>query len=488
MLYRKYRSQKFAELVGQDAIVQILKQSIVEDKVAHAYLFSGPRGTGKTSTARIMAKALNCLKIVEGEPCNDCINCRSITLGKFLDLIEIDAASNRGIEEIRSLKEKIGFVPVQGKYKVYIIDEVHMLTTEAFNALLKTLEEPPSNVIFILATTEVYKIPATILSRTQRFDFKLASEADLVRKLEIILAGEGFKAEKNVLELLARSGLGSFRDAETLLDKVLSSLSSGKTLDMKEVSLMLGYAENELITNFVTALLEQNRVESLQIFNNIVEKGINITHFLKQTLEFLRLEVVETMRVDSAKLKQLMQIIKSLNGVAQELKYALLPRLLVEVAIIELTQGKIQQTNAKVIEQISNKKINNVVASEKDDPNPRNKAKSTIQLNEEKFSEIKVKWPQIVAESKQYNHQLVAVLSTATIELNSDNNLVILVPYSFHKDRLEEAETRKILTGLIEKKLGFKVGYICLVDKNKKGSRNKEGVKGNTDLVENLLN
>ena len=255
MLYTKYRSQKFSEIIGQKSIVQILKQSILENRVAHAYLFAGPRGTGKTSMARIMAKALNCTNPKDGEPCGECPNCKAIQKSKFLDLIEIDAASNRGIEEIRDLKEKIGFLPVEGKYKVYIIDEVHMLTGEAFNALLKTLEEPPQNVIFILATTEAHKLPPTILSRAQRFDFKLANEEDLISKLKKILKEEGFEFETKALELIAQGAMGSFRDSETLLDKVLSGLKKGEKLLGAHIEEILGYTNSKYIDNLLDALV-----------------------------------------------------------------------------------------------------------------------------------------------------------------------------------------------------------------------------------------
>jgi len=229
VLYRKYRSQTFSQVYGQDSVINVLLHSVNTDNISHAYLFSGPRGTGKTSTARIFAKAVNCNFLKDGDPCNKCDTCNAINNGQFLDLIEIDGASNRGIDEIRQLKENVNFVPTQGKYKIYIIDEVHMLTTEAFNALLKTLEEPPAQIIFILATTEAHKLPLTIISRVQRFDFKLAEDKFIELKLKKILDAEKVNIEDEALKLLISSAEGSFRDGESILEKVLNSTDKKST-------------------------------------------------------------------------------------------------------------------------------------------------------------------------------------------------------------------------------------------------------------------
>ena len=224
VLYRKYRAQNFDELIGQEHITKLLKNAVRKEQLSHAYLFVGSRGTGKTSTARILSKAVNCLDLKkDGNPCNKCEICVSITNGNFLDLIEIDAASNRGIDQIRELKERIEFAPSKGKYKIYIIDEVHMLTNEAFNALLKTLEEPPSHIIFILATTDVHKLPATILSRCQRYDFRLGTELEIEKVLKSVLKSEKLKIEDEALKLVVRNARGSYRDALSLLDVIVNS-------------------------------------------------------------------------------------------------------------------------------------------------------------------------------------------------------------------------------------------------------------------------
>src|SRR5918911_448970 len=241
-LYLKYRSQTFSDLVGQDAIARTLQNAVSEGRVAHAYLFSGVRGTGKTSTARILAKAINCLNRQGAEPCGSCSACLEIGSGAAVDLVEIDAASNRGIDEIRDLRERVKYLPASLKMKVYIIDEAHMLTSEAFNALLKTLEEPPAHVLFVLATTEPHKIPLTVASRCQRFDFRRIDTPTIASRLARIVSSEGVAVEPAVLQLLARLARGSMRDAITILDQLMGQSASG-SLTVGAVQELLGMAD-----------------------------------------------------------------------------------------------------------------------------------------------------------------------------------------------------------------------------------------------------
>ena len=248
-LYRKWRSQTFDEVVGQEHVMQTLRNALRENRVAHAYLFSGPRGTGKTSTARILAKALNCSAPEAERPCNQCPTCVAITEGRMLDLIEIDAASNNSVDDVRELRDKVGFRPSEGRYKIYIVDEVHMLSTSAFNALLKTLEEPPPHTRFILATTEPHKIPATVLSRCQRFDFRRIPAPEIAGHLQHIVAAEGFRAEPDALLAIARSAQGCMRDAISLLDQMLSYGST--TVTLAQVQQVLGAANAQAVGAFV---------------------------------------------------------------------------------------------------------------------------------------------------------------------------------------------------------------------------------------------
>lgn len=277
-LYRKWRPQNFKTIIGQDDNVRVLKNAVVSGRTVHAYLFCGTRGTGKTSTARILAKALNCEHPVDGEPCNECENCRAITEGSFMDVIEIDAASNRGIDEVRDLLEKVHFVPVKGKYKVYIIDEAHMLTTEAFNALLKTFEEPPAHVVFILATTEARKVPLTILSRCQRYDFKPINEKTLIAALQNIAEAENVKAEEDALALLAEKARGSMRDALSLMDQ---AMGNEKIMTAGELNRLTGSVPYEFWPGFFRSIVKNDLPAVFAAIDGVEREGKDLRGFFR---------------------------------------------------------------------------------------------------------------------------------------------------------------------------------------------------------------
>ena len=286
-LYRKWRSQDFAEVVGQEHVTLTLRNALRDGRMSHAYLFTGPRGTGKTSTARILAKAINCLDPdPAARPCNTCSICIAITEGRQLDLIEIDAASNRGIDEIRDLREKIGFRPNETRYKVYIIDEVHMLTKEAFNALLKTLEEPPPHAIFILATTEPDRVPETVRSRCQRFDFRRIPTGEIVGHLEEILGSESGKAEPEALVAIARRATGSMRDAVSLLDQLLSY--GDDTLTLARVERVLGLVNAQTIGKLVDCIASNDTAGGLTLLNSLVAEGVELGQLVDQIVAYLR--------------------------------------------------------------------------------------------------------------------------------------------------------------------------------------------------------
>ena len=293
-LYRKYRSQTFGQLVGQQVVATTLRQAVEQGKISHAYLFSGPRGTGKTSVAKIFAKAMNCPNQKDGEPCNDCYICQAITEGSLEDVIEIDAASNNGVDEIRDIRDKSTYAPSLAKHKVYIIDEVHMLSTGAFNALLKTLEEPTENVVFILATTELHKIPATILSRVQRFEFKSIKTQDIIGHIEWILEQEGIDFEQEGVQIIARRAEGGMRDALSILDQALSLTQENRlTTDIAEE--ITGSISLGALDAYVAALIAHDAVAALDNLNLIFDSGKNMARFVTDLLQYLRdLIIVKT--------------------------------------------------------------------------------------------------------------------------------------------------------------------------------------------------
>lgn len=363
-LYRVWRPQTFHDIVGQEHITRTLQNAIKEQRFSHAYLFNGPRGTGKTSAAKVMAKAINCERGPAAEPCNECAACRGITEGSVVDVMEIDAASNRRIEEIRDIRDKVKYAPTQVRYKVYIIDEVHMLTTEAFNALLKTLEEPPAHVIFILATTDPHKLPATIISRCQRFDFRRIGSGAIVERMREAVEAEHVKISDQALTFIARMAEGGMRDALSLLDQALSF--GGDQIDLEDVIAITGAASHGLLSETVTAIRDGATATALDIVRRLVQEGKSPEQFLDDLLFYFRdlllyktapaLEEIQDRLIlepefaklaDSLERPHIFSIIEQLNRAKSEMKWASQPRIMLELILIQLCQSADSEQGAR---------------------------------------------------------------------------------------------------------------------------------------------
>jgi len=513
VLYRKHRSQIFDELVGQDHIVSILKNAVSKGQIAHAYLLYGPRGLGKTSTARILAKAVNCLQLQpDGNPCNTCVNCVSIREGKFLDLIEIDAASNRGIDQIRELKERIEFSPSEGKKKVYIIDEVHMLTTEAFNALLKTLEEPPPHAIFILATTEIHKIPATIMSRCQRFDFRLGTDGDIQNLLSGVAAQEEIRLDEKAMELIVENARGSYRDALSLLDVVVSGQKKSddpRSIEEEEVRAVLGLADSTMAYFFLEKLVKGQAGEALDLVGELAQKGVNLGQFVTGVLSVLREILIGGLRgeVDpmeysfavSLDRKKTLRLITLFVEAERSLKDSLVPTLPLEILIadaMELFPLEDEGSGSPIPVSPSQEDSGSGSSPSKGTPatklrrkNTPGETKSTAKkegpltnrtkdMQSEKRSistpknsklsllpeELEKQWTVVLQELRAFNSHLYAFIGRSRVESLKNGVLTLAVPFDFHKDRLESVRSRDAVAAVFKKVFGSPVKLECVLD------------------------
>ncbi len=359
-LYRKWRPQLWDEVVGQEPVIQTLRHALALERIAHAYLFAGPRGCGKTTSARLVAKALNCLQPQPAQrPCNACEHCLAVNEGRFLDLIEIDGASNNSVENVRDLRDKINFAPTQGRFKIYIIDEVHMLSLGAFNALLKTLEEPPPHAVFILATTESHKIPATVASRCQRFEFRRIPVADIVARLQALCDQEGVRAEKAALELVARQATGSLRDALSLLDQLVSADNS---VTLAHAQALLGTAVGQSVQRLSLALAANQTTVGLDLVNAAIDAGTDPRQFARQMVDHLRAlllvrsgnaALIEATAEDRATMakqaeqwtsSRLLNAIRAFVAAANEARGGWQPQLPLELAVVEITSSAATET------------------------------------------------------------------------------------------------------------------------------------------------
>ncbi len=453
--YLKYRPQTLEEIIGQEQVKLTLKKAFEASKLAHAYLFCGPKGTGKTSTARILAKMVNCEVNAVG-PCNKCPTCLSITDGSNMDLIEIDAASNTGVDDIRDLREKIKLAPSSSRKKVYIIDEVHMLSTGAFNALLKTLEEPPAHVLFILATTEVHKIPETILSRVQRLDFKQASSSELIDALKRVVEKEKLKMEEGVLEVLAKAANGSFRDGVKLLDQLAST---SEKINLKETEKFLKASSFENLVSLLEEIAAKSPKTALKLISTQLENGVNIKEYILAALDLVRAMIFINLQAEglvkedfgSDKFESLSSLAKKftvedLVSLADNLQKALekmrvtsIPSLPLEIAIIE----------SCLINSDSDKPI----MHQSDSPSI-SEGVSNKQADSADLTALRDKWNYILETIKPYNYSLEALLKQAKITDCSESQVILEVPYSFHQRILDAPKSKNLLESVLAEVLG----------------------------------
>jgi DNA polymerase-3 subunit gamma/tau len=494
VFYRKYRPQTIDELDNKE-VRQSLYSIFSKGSFAHAFLFTGPKGLGKTSTARIIAKVINCEKHKdlkglrsekEIEPCNKCEQCVSITSGNNLDIFEIDGASNRGIDEIRDLKEKIKLAPFRASKKVYIIDEVHMLTTEAFNALLKTLEEPPSHAVFILCTTEPHKVPATIASRCFRINFTRATDEDLTRSMQRIVKAEGIKIEPQAILEIAKLSDGSFRDAAKILDEIaIFAGSKTVTADLvNEKFNSLGITEN--LNRMIEVFVKKDTKKGLEICRELVKQGMDFKFFIEQLTNQLHLILLQKVGVEKADkeslltLSEIKKLFELLTTAYQETKTAVLAQMPLELAILEWGEENTQSTATQqshssddarsdgAKDQSQNRSLNESLSSDS-----KNKSKNDVttfdspQIGLSHSAGAGSFFEKLINEVKEENHQIAGVLRSCQAQDPKNGKLNIIAKYKFHKEKLEEVKTLKLLEECADKISGEKLNIQIILGGDK---------------------
>jgi DNA polymerase III subunit gamma/tau len=470
-LYRKYRPDNLDDILGQDHIVRILKNALLEDKVSHAYLFSGPRGTGKTSVARILAKSLNCATRDKHHPCGKCEICKSAKEGTTMDVIEIDAASNRGIDEIRDLREKIKFAPTNSAYKIFIIDEVHMLTKEAFNALLKTLEEPPAHAFFVLATTELNKVPSTILSRCQRHDFKRIKLTEIVNKLTEISKKEKIKISEDGINLIAEASEGGMRDAISVLDQLASTNIKEITVD--EIIDIIGIAPYKKVYKFVDSLLKKKTEAALKTIISLEKSNSDLIVFTKSAQELVsKILMAKVGGIDQVEGTK--EQLESIQKLSNEHDLSLLVELSEE--IVECQKNFRSGVDPSFVLSIlgikfSNRYSNLTEVQDKPEIQIQNKIinktddKQKIKKSQTQDKRTNGQWHHFLMEVKSKNNTLHAFLRVANPEFG-DDSLTLIFPYRFHKEKLEESKNRRLVEEIIAKIYGQQYEIRCILDGN----------------------
>ncbi|HCL4439568.1 DNA polymerase III subunit gamma/tau [Clostridium botulinum] len=531
-LYREWRPRTFKEVVGQKHITVTLKNQVIEKRIAHAYLFCGTRGTGKTSTAKILSKAVNCLNPKDGEPCNECEICNKINSGTLMDVIEMDAASKRKLEDIKEVIENVKYPPQEGKNKVYIMDEVHMLTQEAVNAFLKTLEEPPSNVIFILATTDPQKLPITILSRCQRFDFRRIRNEEIFERLRAIVSEQGIYADDKSLNLIARMSDGAMRDALSILDQVIST-GDGK-VEYDQVLDMLGLVTNENLLRITNSIIEKDIEKSMRIIEDIVLSGKDIYNFIKDMITHLRnilmvkvsknpneildmsSENIDLVKEQSEKIRieEIMRNIKILQEAEQQSKWVKQNRIYLELAVLKMCKIEYDTSKEVILSRLN--KIEELIKSgniklaineekKKIEPKEFNLKREKESMQHSKIEKnsledynkdskltvetVKKMWHDILEAFKARRLMvLYAALVTANITDCKEGIITLNYnkQYSFNKKRLEKPENNKVVQEIFSEVLKEKIRIIYIVEENAKEENLPEEILKNT-FGENIL-
>jgi len=477
VLYRKWRSQTFEEVVGQEHVTRTLQNAIKAGRVAHAYLFAGPRGTGKTTTARILAKAVNCLSDSDNRPCNQCPICKAINEGRCLDLIEIDAASNRGIDEIRDLREKVAFRPNEARYKVYVIDEAHMLTNEAFNALLKTLEEPPPHVIFVLATTEPHKLPPTILSRCQRFDFHRISLPDIMARLRYIAEQEGLKVEPKALEFISRQAAGSLRDAISLLDQLTAYGDEGITLE--RVQALLGTPSMQAVEELVDHLVDRNVQAGLELINRVADQGADLRQFGREVVGYLRgllfvkagsahllnatAETVAGMKARATHFSThaLLRMIRLFNRAQLDVKGEHDPQLPLELAFVEAAISEEKPPAPRAEKKREKPQV--TAASPPEQPRISSPPPPTMAREPLSLERLWESWGQVLSEVRAHNRSVEALLRSCKPVSTEEEVVILGFPYAFHKEKVQEARAKSLVERAISRVMGRTCRVRCVL-------------------------
>ncbi len=520
VLSRKYRPKSFNEIVGQEHIVNTLANAIRSNRVAHAYLFAGPRGVGKTSMARILSKALNCQKGPTDAPCNKCSTCESIRNGNDIDVLEIDGASNRGIDEIRSIRQNVGYAPAISRYKIYIIDEVHMLTREAFNAILKTLEEPPGHVKFIFATTSPNRVPDTVQSRCQRFDFKNISVSDISNRLAQICKTENILVEDGALQTIAKYAMGGLRDSESILDQLTSFCREKITL--RDIYDVLGVVSEGEIAGLIDSFVDKNPELAVKIFHEITENGKDVDGFINQLLSYIRdlllvsicsknSDLVETISRDINLLQKqasrfspdtLMYMIQLISETKSKARDLLQQKILLEVVLIKLATMEDLKPLGTVLDRIEDIKrsfegnnVNGGGVKAPDYDDSAGVARNTevrespsdgytgVNERDNQDANISDTWDKIMTEIQDKKRSVGVLLRDVELLNFADNEVLLEFPgnYMIHKERLEKPEEKRIIEACIEKITGKKIPVRLTISKNGRriGTKNKDESIGN---------